>query len=131
MGQDNQKIFNSYLKMRQELIKRKRKKERYGWITVSGMALGVVPLGYLLFGDDSFVNTVERMMTDPLIWLGAVLIVISYGYHTVYYKKAEVKYESLKDELKMRIWNDILFYEQKESFLEETEREYGINLYWK
>ena len=117
--------------MRQELIKRKQKKERSGWIAVSGMALGVLPLGYLLFRGDSFAITLEKIMTNSLIWLGALLLVISYGYHSVYYKKAEAKYESLKDELKLRIWNDILFYEQKESFLEETEREYGINLYWK
>lgn len=131
MGQDIHKSFNCYFKMRQELIKRKQKKEKSGWIAVIGMTLGVLPLGFLFFRGGGFTDTLERMLTDPLIWLGALLIVISYGYHTIYYTKADAKYESLKEELQMRIWNDILFYELKDSFLEETEKKYGINLYWK
>ncbi len=130
-GAENKRSTQIYYIMREELIKRKRKKDYCGWISILGLILGVMPLGMIFTLNDSDIYQLGKMLTNPLIWTGLVLLAFSYCYYLVYFKKAEEKYDNLKDELRMRIWNDFFFHAEKEEFLRETEAKYGINLYWK
>ncbi|AZR72444.1 hypothetical protein BBF96_02985 [Anoxybacter fermentans] len=118
----------SLLIMREELIKRKRKMERYGKIGVYGMVIGVLPLMKLF--SISEVNI--SVITSPWIWGGLILMAFSYTYNKVYYEKAKERFKALKEELINQIRYDYcLTCEEREKFLKETKEKYDINLYWK
>lgn len=129
------KINESILMMREELIKRKNRKDLSGRIGAIGMCIGILPLGILFFIQDTNLIRLTYLFANPLLWISLIVVIFSYGYYSAFYKKAKDKYDNLKDELREKIWIEFCscwsVCNHKEEFLKETKEKYGINLYWK
>ena len=113
--------------MRDELVKRNKKKKRRGKISSGAFIISLLPMLRLFFME----YTLETLL-NPWLYISFIPIVYSFMYYQIYYLKAKNKYDSLKEELRNKVRYDYyVSLEEREEFLKNMSEKYDINLYWK